>query len=93
VSGGVEDGRRLPASRAGYPSSGRKAISGVACLQGLEGLGMAGPGTTLGSPWLPDRNFPCQILKIRNVSQVVMGSGRPQGVIGVLLVTYLKICN
>jgi hypothetical protein len=48
-----------------------------------------------------DRNFPCQTLKIRNVFLVVMGSyapgrpigcpgsGRPQGVIGVFLVTYL----
>ena len=26
---------------------------GVARPQGVEGLGMAGPGETLGSPWIP----------------------------------------
>jgi hypothetical protein len=30
-----------------------KAVSRVACSQGVEGLGMAGPSDTLGSPWPP----------------------------------------
>jgi hypothetical protein len=46
VSKGVEDGRKPPAL-----GKGRKAVSGVARLQGLEGLGIAGPSDTLGSPW------------------------------------------
>jgi hypothetical protein len=49
VSKGVEDGRRPPAVRAGH----RKAVLGVARPQGVEGLGVAGPGKTLGSPWRP----------------------------------------
>jgi hypothetical protein len=52
VSKGVEDGRRPPALRAGHPRNGRKAASGVARPQGVEGSGMAGPGETLGSPWI-----------------------------------------
>jgi hypothetical protein len=47
---GVEDGHRLPVLRAGHPQNGHKAISGVACPPGIEGLGMAGPAETLGSP-------------------------------------------
>jgi hypothetical protein len=31
----------------------RKAVLRVACPQDIEGLGMAGPGETLGSPWIP----------------------------------------
>jgi hypothetical protein len=31
----------------------------VACPQGVEGLGMAGPGETLGSPWPPLAIGPC----------------------------------
>jgi hypothetical protein len=42
----------------GYPrgkktAAGRKAVWGVARPQGVEGLGMAGPHETLGSPWIP----------------------------------------
>jgi hypothetical protein len=53
VSKGEENGRRLPALRAGYPPNGHKAVWGVARLQGLEGSGLAGLGETLGSPWIP----------------------------------------
>jgi hypothetical protein len=53
VSKGVEEGRRPPALRTGYPKNGHMAVSGVARLQGVEGLGEAGPGVTLGSPWIP----------------------------------------
>jgi hypothetical protein len=35
VSKGEEDGRRSPALRAGYPPNGRKAVWGVARLQGV----------------------------------------------------------
>jgi hypothetical protein len=47
---GVQKGRSRPQGR---PRNGHKAISGVAHPQGVEGLGMAGPGETLRSPWLP----------------------------------------
>jgi hypothetical protein len=50
VSKGVEDGHRLPALWVGHSGKGCKAVLGVACSQGVEGLG---PGETLGSPWLP----------------------------------------
>jgi hypothetical protein len=53
VSKGVENGRRLPNLRAGYPYNSCKAISWVASSQGIDEIGMAGPGKTLGSPWLP----------------------------------------
>jgi hypothetical protein len=53
VPKGVEDGCRLPVLQAGHPRNGCKAVSGVARLQGVEGLGMAGLGETLGSPWIP----------------------------------------
>jgi hypothetical protein len=46
VSKGEEDSRRLPALRVGHPPNGRKAVWEVACLQGVEGSGMAGPGET-----------------------------------------------
>jgi hypothetical protein len=36
-----------------------KAVSGVACLQGIEGYGMAGQDETLGSPWPPLAICPC----------------------------------
>jgi hypothetical protein len=41
---------------------GRKAVSGLACPQGMEGLGMAGPSDILGSQWPP--------LAIRHVTVV-----------------------
>jgi hypothetical protein len=44
VSKRVKDGQRPPALQA---------VSGVARLQGVEGLVMTGPGETLGSPWIP----------------------------------------
>jgi hypothetical protein len=46
VSKGVEDGRRPPTLQTGHTSNGRKAVSGVARPQHIEGLGMAGPGET-----------------------------------------------
>jgi hypothetical protein len=53
VSKGVEDGRRPPVLWAGHPQNGRKAVLGVACPQGVEGMGMADLAETLGSPWIP----------------------------------------
>jgi hypothetical protein len=53
VSKGVEDERRLPALWAGHPRNGCKAVLGVARPQGIEGLGVVGPGETLGSLWIP----------------------------------------
>jgi hypothetical protein len=53
VSKGVEDSRRPPALQAGHSRNSHKAVSGVARPQGIEGLGMVGPGDTLGSPWIP----------------------------------------
>jgi hypothetical protein len=55
VSQGVEDSRRLLGARAagGSPLRGHKTVSGVARPQGVEELGMAGRGETLGSPWIP----------------------------------------
>jgi hypothetical protein len=50
---GVEYVQRPPALRAGRPRNGIKTTFGVACSQGVEGLGMAGPGETLESPWIP----------------------------------------
>jgi hypothetical protein len=50
---GVEDGRRLPALSAGHPKNGCKVVSRAAHPQGIEGLGMAGPGETLRSLWIP----------------------------------------
>jgi hypothetical protein len=38
---------------------GRKAVSRVACPQGVEDLGMAGPSDTSGSPWPPLAIRPC----------------------------------
>jgi hypothetical protein len=48
-----EDGCRLPVLWVGHPRNGLKVVSGLACLQGVEGLGMAGPGETLESPSPP----------------------------------------
>jgi hypothetical protein len=53
VSKGEEDARRLTALQAGHPPNGRKGVWGVARPQGVEGLGMARPGETLGRPWIP----------------------------------------
>jgi hypothetical protein len=50
---GVNDDRRPPALQAGHPRTDRKAVSRVAPQQGVEGSGMAGPGETLESPWIP----------------------------------------
>jgi hypothetical protein len=46
VSKGVEEESRLPTLRVDH-------LSGVARPQGIERLGMAGLGETLGSPWAP----------------------------------------
>jgi hypothetical protein len=43
VSKKVEDGHTMPALWVGHPCNGRKAISGVACPQGVEGFGHGGP--------------------------------------------------
>jgi hypothetical protein len=53
VSKGVEDGRRMPTLWAGHPRNSHKAVSGMACPQGIKGSGMAGLGETLGSLWIP----------------------------------------
>jgi hypothetical protein len=53
VSKGVEDGCKPLALWVGYLSNGQKAVSEVARMQGVEGLGMVGPRDTLGSPWPP----------------------------------------
>jgi hypothetical protein len=53
VSKRVEDGRRPLALRAGHLRNDCKVVLGVARPQGVERLGMAGPGETLGSPWIP----------------------------------------
>jgi hypothetical protein len=50
VSKGVEDGRRPLALRVGHPRNGHKAVLGMARPQGVEGLGIADPYETLGSP-------------------------------------------
>jgi hypothetical protein len=50
VSKGVEDGRKLPTLWVGHPGNGRFR-SGPP--QGVEGLGMASPAKTLGSPRSP----------------------------------------
>jgi hypothetical protein len=53
---GFKRGTRRPrAARpaSGNPRNGHKAVLGVACPQGVEGSGRAGPGETLGSPWTP----------------------------------------
>jgi hypothetical protein len=42
---GIQGGRRQPHTAW----AGR---TGVACLQGIEGLGMAGPGESLGRLWI-----------------------------------------
>jgi hypothetical protein len=55
---GIQGGRRWP--QATRPAGGPPPPTirpygrlGVARPQGVEGLGMAGPGETLGSPWIP----------------------------------------
>jgi hypothetical protein len=50
---GVEDGHKPPALWAGHPCNGRKAVSRVAHLQGVERYGVDGPSDTIGSPWPP----------------------------------------
>jgi hypothetical protein len=48
---GVQEGRRRP--KAACPASRPP------CLQGVKGLGMAGPSETLESPWPPFAVRPC----------------------------------
>jgi hypothetical protein len=47
---GVQEGIRQPQANrlAGWPPL--MAVSGVACTQGIEGLGMVDPGDSLGTP-------------------------------------------
>jgi hypothetical protein len=49
----LEDGCKPPNLGEGHLRNGRKVVSGVACLQGVEESGMTGPGETLGSSWIP----------------------------------------
>jgi hypothetical protein len=49
---GGKNGLGPPALWAGHPQNDCKAISGVARPKGVEGLGMAGMGETLGIPWI-----------------------------------------
>jgi hypothetical protein len=44
-------GKGYPRGKKTAPN-GRNAVLGVARPQGVEGLGMAGRGETLGSPWI-----------------------------------------
>jgi hypothetical protein len=55
VSKGSEDGRRPPTLQASHPWNDHKAVSGIDCQQGVQGLGMAGRGKTLKSPPLAIR--------------------------------------
>jgi hypothetical protein len=59
VSKRVEDGRRPPTLRVSHPRNCPKAVSGVARPQGVKGLGIAGPGETLGSLWIPLATWVC----------------------------------
>jgi hypothetical protein len=52
------DSRKTFLMKKGNGRHGRMAR--VACPQGIEGLGMAGPGETLGSPWPTLAIRPCQ---------------------------------
>jgi hypothetical protein len=63
VSKGVKNGRRPPALKVGHPRNGITAVSGVACRQGVEGLGMAGPGEILQSPWRTPCHTPMRLLR------------------------------
>jgi hypothetical protein len=47
---GYPRGKMAAALRAGHPPNNRKAVWGMARPQGIEGLGIAGRGETLGSP-------------------------------------------
>jgi hypothetical protein len=53
VSKRMESGRRLQSLRADHSRNGHEAVSAMACLYGVEGSGMAGPGETLGTSWPP----------------------------------------
>jgi len=55
----TEDNRRLPTLWARHPRNSCKTISGVARPHSVEGLGMAGPRETLGTPWPPLAIRPC----------------------------------
>jgi hypothetical protein len=50
---GVDDSCRPPVLLVGHPRNVCKTVSGVARLRDVEGLGLAGPSDTLGSPWPP----------------------------------------
>jgi hypothetical protein len=78
---GVEDRCRPPALWVGHLRNGRKSVSGVARLQGIEESGKAGPGDSLRSPWQPPTIRPCdEILRRRRVSAVQWPSRSPLAV-------------
>jgi hypothetical protein len=57
-----------------------KAVSGVSSPQGVERLSMAGPGETLGSPWIPLPIRPwCQVMPSEARQAEVYGLGCPRG--------------
>jgi hypothetical protein len=62
---GVQKGRRRPQAACpagGHTRNSREAILGMACLQGILGLGMIGPGETFGSPWPSHAKYSCPLL-------------------------------
>jgi hypothetical protein len=56
VSKRIEEGHRPIALGAVHPC--RKGVSGVACLQGVEGSGMVGPSDTSKNPWAVGHPLP-----------------------------------
>jgi hypothetical protein len=65
VSKEEEDGCRPPALRVGHPINGR---FGGGPPTGLEALGMADLGETLGSPWIPLAIRACVHLTVHSVA-------------------------
>jgi hypothetical protein len=49
---GVEDCHRRPALWSGHPQTTVRLYPKMARPQGMDRSGMAGPGETLGSPWI-----------------------------------------
>jgi hypothetical protein len=79
---GEEDGRRPPALWADHPKNVCKAVSGVARPQSIEWSGMAGPGETLRSPWIP--------LAIRSCSDATPAPSSPNKCKQNLYITYKR---
>jgi hypothetical protein len=82
VSKGVEDSHRPSALWASHSRNGHEAICGVARSQGVKGLGMAGPGETLGSPW--PVATPCHTPMIQSQGHVIEGHASGQSGLDVL---------